>query len=156
MAEVAALGMLEVGTPRRQRDFYIGQRCANQNTRVGALSQMGQNQPLPVFGQRVGRAIRRQLHTAAPRTGLQQEVYLGIVAQRFIMADALHRRGQRLLIKDAALAEGHRQPEALLQDILQNFQLHLAHQLDVYLAQIIAPRHMQLRVLVLQRLQRLQ
>ena len=45
--------------------------------------------------------------------------------------------------------------EPLLQDRLQNFQLHLAHQLDVYLAQVVPPVDVQLRVLALQRLQRL-
>ena len=74
-------------------------------------------------------------------------MYLGIVAQRLIVADALHRPCQRLFIQNAALAERHGQPEPLLQDRLQNFQLHLA--------QVIPPVDVQLRVLALQRLQRL-
>ena len=82
-------------------------------------------------------------------------MYLGIVAQRLIVTDALHRPCQRLFIQNAALAERHGQPEPFLQDRLQNFQLHLAHQLDVYLAQVIPPVDVQLRVLALQRLQRL-
>ena len=72
------------------------------------------------------------------------------------MADALDSRRQRLLIQNAALAECYIQPEPLLQDILQNFQLHLTHQLDMHFAEVVPPVHMQLGVLVLQRLQCLQ
>ena len=156
LPKVPALGVLLMGAARRQRDPDIGQRCADQHARVGALGQMGQNQPLPVFGQRVGRAVCRQLDAAAPGRRLQQQMHLGIVAQRLIVADALDSRRQRLLIQNAALAECYIQPEPLLQDILQNFQLHLAHQLDMHFAEVVPPVHMQLGVLVLQRLQCLQ
>ena len=78
------------------------------------------------------------------------------MAQRFVMADALNCGGEGLLVQDAALAESDGQLEALLQNILQNFQLHFAHQLHMHLGQIGAPGYMQLRVLVLQGLQRFQ
>ena len=70
------------------------------------------------------------------------------------MADALDGSGEGLFVQNAALAEGDGQLEPLLQDVLQNFQLHFAHQLHMHLGQISAPGHMQLRVLVLQGLQR--
>ena len=123
---------------------------------MGALRQMGQHQPLPVFRQRVGRTVRRQLDAAAPGPRLQQQMHLGIVAQRLIVADALHRRGDGFLIQNAALAEGDLQPETAGQQCLQNFQLYLAHELDVHLGQVVPPGHMELRVFVLQRLQGLQ
>ena len=156
LAEVTALGVLLVGAACRQRDFYIGQRRADQHAGVGALGQVRQHQTLPVFCQAVRRAVRCQLHAAAARAGLQQQVHLGIMAQRFVMADALNCGGEGLLVQDAALAESDGQLEALLQNILQNFQLHFAHQLHMHLGQIGAPGHMQLRVLVLQGLQRFQ
>ena len=78
------------------------------------------------------------------------------MAQRLIVADALHRPGDRLFVQDAALAEGDRQPKTALQQPLQNFQLHFAHQLHMHLGQVVAPGHVQLRVLVLQRAQRAQ
>ena len=56
LAEVAALGVLEVRAPGCQRDFDIGQRRAGQHARVGALGQVGQDQPLPAAVQRVGAA----------------------------------------------------------------------------------------------------
>ena len=115
---------------------------------------MGQHQALPVFGQTIRRAVRCQLHAAAPEAGLQQQVHLGIMAQRLVVADALDGSGEGLFVQNAALAEGDGQLEPLLQDVLQNFQLHFAHQLDMHLGQIGAPGHMQLRVLVLQGLQR--
>ncbi len=102
-----------VGAARRQRDLYVGQRRTDQHAGVGALGKVGQNQPLPVFGQCVGRAVCRQLHAAAPRTGFQQQVDLGVMAQRLIVADALHSGGQGF-VEDTALAEGDVQPEAVL------------------------------------------
>ena len=114
LAEVAALGVLLVGAARRQRDLYVGQRRTNQHAGVGALGKVGQNQPLPVFGQCVGRAVCRQLYAAAPRTGFQQQVDLGVMAQRLIVADALHSGGQGFFVEDTALAESDVQPEAVL------------------------------------------
>ena len=117
--------------PGCQRDFYIGQRRTQQRAGVGALRQMGQNQPLPVFRQGVGRAVGSQLYAAAARRGFQQQMHLGVVAQRLVVTDALYGGGQRFFVQNAALAKGDCQPKALLQQVLQNFQLHLAHQPDV-------------------------
>ena len=156
LAEVAALGVLEVRVPGCQRDFDIGQRRACQHARVGALGQVGQDQPLPVAVQRVGAAGRGQLHAAAARGRLQQQVHLGIMAQRFIMAEALHRAGQRLFIQNAAFVKPSLDAETVLQYALQNFQLHFAHQLQVHFAQRFLPDDMQLRVFGFQRAQRAQ
>ena len=154
LAEVPALGVFLVGAACSERDLHIGQRRTDQHAGMGALGQMGQHQALPVFGQTIRRAVRRQLYAAAPEAGLQQQVHLGIMAQRLVVADALDGSGEGLFVQNAALAEGDGQLEPLLQDVLQNFQLHFAHQLDMHLGQIGAPGHMQLRVLVLQGLQR--
>ena len=154
LAEIPALGVFLVGAARRQRDLHIGQRRAGQHAGVGALGQMGQHEPLPIFAQRVGRAVGRQLDAAAPRGGFQQQMHLGVVAQRFVVADALHRGGQRFFVQNAALREGHFQAEAALQQRLQDLQLHFAHKLHVDFGQVVAPGDVQLRVLVLQRLQR--
>ena len=98
LAEVPALGVLQVGLACRQGDFYVGQRCTGQYTGMGALRQVGQDQPLPVFRQSVRLAVCRQLHAAAPGTRFQQQMYFGVMAQRLIMADALHRRGDGFFI----------------------------------------------------------
>ena len=98
LAEIPALGVFQVGAARRQRDLYVGQRCAGQHAGVGTLGQVGQHQPLPVFRQGIRRAVGGQLYTAAPGARFQQQVHFGIMAQRLIMADALHRCGDRFLI----------------------------------------------------------
>ena len=154
LAEVPALGVFEVGPPRRQCDFHIGQRRTRQNAGVAPLGQVGQNQPLPVAIQRVGAATAGQLHAAAPGSRLQQQMDLGIMAQRLVVPHALHGGREGLFVQNAALAKAHLQPEPAVQHALQNFQLNLAHELQMNLAQRVVPHHMELGVFLLQRAQR--
>ena len=98
LPEIPALGVLQVRPPRRQRDGHVGQRRAQQHAGMGALRKVGQNQPLPVLRQRVRRAVRRQLHAAAPGRRLQPQMHLGIVAQRLVMPHPRHRFGDAFLI----------------------------------------------------------
>ena len=56
-------------------------------------------------------------------------MHLGIVAQGLKMADAEHRRCDRLLIDNAALIEGHLYAEPVGDQTGQDLQLHLAHEL---------------------------
>ena len=107
LAEVAPLGVLLVGSAGQQGDLHVGEGGAGEHPRVVPLQQMGENQPLPVQVQLVGGAGGGQLHPAAPGTRLQQEMDLGIVAQRFEVTDALHRAGDGLPIQHPARAEVH-------------------------------------------------
>ena len=77
-------------------------------------------------------------------------MHLGIVAQRLVMAYALHGLGDGLLVQDAAGAKLYRQAKPLCQQAPQHFQLHLAHQLDMDLAQGLVPHHMELGFFLLQ------
>ena len=69
------------------------------------------------------------------------------------MAYTLHRLRDGLFIKDAAGAELHVQTKPLCQQAAQHFQLDLAHELDMDLAQRFVPYHMELRLLFLQPVQ---
>ena len=90
--------MLEVGPARNEGNFYIRQRCPDENTQVLFFFQMGQHQPLPVFVQHLFPAVGGKLHPAAGGQGFQLEVHLGIVAEGLVVAHALHRLGDGLLI----------------------------------------------------------
>ena len=136
--------MLQVRFAGKQGDFYIGQRCAGQNAKVLLFFQMGQHQTLPVFVQNLFPAIGSKLHPAAPGQRFQQQMHLRIVAQRLVVAYALHGLGDGFFIQNAARAKGYFQPEPLSQQAAQHFQLHLAHQLHMDLAQAFVPHHMEL------------
>ena len=114
---------------------------------------MGQYQPLPVFIQHLFPAVGGKLHPAAPGQRLQQQMHLGIVAQRLVMPYALHGLGDGLLIQNAARAKGYLQPEPLGQQAAQHLQLHLTHQLHMDLAQAFIPHYMKLRFFLLQPVQ---
>ena len=98
LPEVTALGVLEVGPARNEGNFYIRQRCPDENTQVLFFFQMGQHQPLPVFVQHFFPAVGGKLHPAAGGQGFQLEVHLGIVAEGLVVAHALHGLGDGLLI----------------------------------------------------------
>ena len=126
--------MLEVRFAGKQGDLYIGQRCAGQNAKVLLFFQMGQHQTLPVFVQNLFPAIGGKLHPAAPGQRFQQQMHLGIVAQRLVMSHTFHGLGDGLLIQNTARAKGYFQPEPLCQQAAQHFQLYLTHQLHMDLA----------------------
>ena len=107
--------MLKVRFAGEQSDLYIGQRCTDQNAKVLLFFQMGQHQPLPVFVQHLFPAVGGKLHPAAPGQRFQQQMHLGIVAQRLVVSYALHGLGDGLLIQNAARAKGYFQPEPLSQ-----------------------------------------
>ena len=154
LAEIPALGVLEMGFAGGQRDFYIGQRRARQHADMAALGQVGQNQPLPVSVQRVRPAGGGKLHAAAALPRLKQQVNLSIVAQGLVMPHALNRCTERFFVEDAALPEADLQPEPAVQHTLQDFQLNFPHQLQVNLPQRIVPDNVKLGVLLLERAQR--
>ena len=107
LAEVAALRVLDVRAAGQQCDLHIRQRCAGEHAAVALLGQMREDQALPVPVEHVLAAggVKRQARAALGR--LEQQVHLGIVAQRLKMAHALDRRRDRLLIEDAAGIDLH-------------------------------------------------
>ena len=98
LAEIAALGVLQVGPARNQGDFHVGEGGAGENPPVLLFFQVGNHQPLPVPGQHFFPAVDVVLDAAAGGQGLHLQVHLGIVAQGLIVAYPLHRLGNRFLI----------------------------------------------------------
>ena len=150
LPEIPALGVLLVGPSGDQRDLHIGDRGAGQYSLVGLFGQMGQDQPLPVQVQLIGGAVAFKSQPAAAGQRFHQQMHLGVVTQRLIVANALHRGGDGLLIKDAPRLKADGQPEAFHGHALQNLPLDLSHQPHPDLPLLLLPLQVELRVLLLQ------
>ena len=110
---------------------------------------MSENQPLPVQVQLVRRAGGGKAQPASPLPRLQQQVYLGIVAQGLEVAYPLHWARDRLPVNDGSSSEGHLHPEPLPDQTGHHLQLYLAHKSEMYLSQSLVPHHPELGVLLL-------
>ena len=58
-------------------------------------------------------------------------MHLSVMPQRLEMTDADHRLGDGLAVDDAALVKGHIHAEAFCNNAGEDFQLHLAHELQM-------------------------
>ena len=116
---------------------------------MGLLLQMGQDEPLPVAVEVRPRGRRRRTAARSPLPRLEQQVHLGVVAERLVVPDPLHRRGDRLPVEDAALPEADLHPEPFPDEAAQHLELHLAHELHMELLERLVPHDVQLRVLLL-------
>ncbi len=154
LAEITALRVLEMRAPRQQRDLDVGDRRAREHAQMLAFPEMLHDQPLPIAVEHILAAYGRIPHAAALGKRLQQHVGLRIVPQRLEMPHALDRRGDRLLIQDASRTERHVKPEPVVQHLLDDFQLHRAHQMHMRLLQPWLPDDVEQRVLVLKLPQR--
>ena len=139
LPEIAALGVLDVGTACQQRNLHVRDRRACQHPRMGAFLQMGQNQPLPVPVQHVLAAGAGKLQAAARLPRFQQQMHLRIMAQWLEMPDALHSVGDGLLVQDLAVRKLHVQAEPLRYQPFQDLYLHLAHDLHMDFRHIPLP-----------------
>ena len=98
LAEVAALGVLDVGAAGEDADAHISDGGASEHADMLLLHQVGEDEALPVQIQHVLTAQAAKDQPAAPGQRFQQQVYLGVVAQGLKVPYALHRRGDGLLI----------------------------------------------------------
>ena len=145
--------MFKMGAARNEGDLHVRQRRTGQHAKVLLFFQMGQHKALPVLVQHFFPAVGGKLHPAAAGQGFQLDMHLRIMAQRLVVAHALHRLRDGLLVQNAAGAELHVQAKALCQQTAQHFQLHLTHELHMDLAQSLVPYHMELRLLFFQPVQ---
>ena len=76
--------------------------------------------------------------------------------QRLKMPDTDHRRGNRLLVYDAAFVESNTYAKALCNQPGKHLKLHLAHEPQVDFTQPFVPYNAKLRVLLFQLAQVLQ
>ena len=153
LTEIPALGVLQVRLAAGQRDAHIGERRAGEHPSVGLLGQMGQDQPLPVAVEQILRAGRAEHKAAAGRARLQNEMHLGVVAQRLVVPHALHGGADGLFVKDAPGAEAHRKAEPPGDEVLQHLKLHRPHELQADAAVALVPADVELGILLLQRAQ---
>ena len=98
LAEVAALGVLHVGAAGEDADAHIGDGGAGEDADVLLLHQVGEDEPLPVQVQHVLTAQAAEDQPAALGQRFQQQVYLGVVAERLEVAHPFHRCGDGFLI----------------------------------------------------------
>ena len=150
LAEVAALGVLEVRSSGEQGDLHVRDLRANKDAAVPLLLQVCHDQALPVDCQHIGSAAVLKYKAAPRHTGLQQQMHLRIVAQRLKVPDAFHSPGYGLLVDDRRIAEIHAKPQTLPDHALKDLLLHLPHDLgcDLFFLLIIA--QMQGRILFFQ------
>ena len=139
-----------MGPPRQQGDVHVGQRRAGQHAPVLPFQHVGQDQPLPVDGQVVLRALGGHGDPAAPRPRGQKEVDLRVMAEGLVMAGPLHGVPDGFPVQHAPLREADLQAEAVLELAGQHFQLHLAHDLHLDAPQLGQPHHVELGVLLFQ------
>ena len=116
---------------------------------------MRQDQTLPVAVEYILRAARTELQTAPLRQRFQQQMHLGIMAQRLIMSHALDRLRDRFTIGHGAAVKADIIAEARCYLIRQNLKLHRAHELHIDRAAARIPFDMELRILRFERLQML-
>ena len=105
LAEVAALGVLNVRTALDQRDFHIGNLRPGQHAGMLPLQQMCEDQTLPVTVQHVLTACSKKLQTASRFSGFQKQVYFCIMTQRFKMAYTFYRLCDCFFIYDISCAK---------------------------------------------------
>ena len=150
LAEIPALGMLEMGSAGDQRDLHVRQRRAGEHPQMLLLRQMGQDEPLPVQIQVVLADRGGKLQPAARFPRLQQQMDLRIVAQRLEMAHPLHGGGDGLPVEDAPRAHGDLQIEPLPDQGYQHVRLQRPHELGLDLPQIGLPGDVEQGLLFLQ------
>ena len=98
--------------------LHIGDRRASQHAKMGFLAQMHENEPLPVAVEVVLTDLCSENKTFATLERLKNEMYLGIVAQRLIMANALDCVFDGLFIHNLAGADADIKVKAFFYDAL--------------------------------------
>ena len=106
--------MLLMSTSGSQRNLHIRNLRPGQHARMTPFRQMSQNQPLPVPIQLVLAAAACKSQTASRLAGLQDQMYLRIMAQGFEMTHSLHYIFDGFLVYNTACPKLHRNAKALL------------------------------------------
>ena len=148
LPEISAFRMFLMRPAGFQRDLHVRQRRAGQHAPVLLLLQMRERQTLPVPVQDVLAAVRRILHPRAAFPRLQEEMHLRIMPKRLEMPHPFNGIADSLFIYNVPASEGDQNAEPVFHHFLQDFCLHIPHELDVDLLLLFHPHHMKLRVLL--------
>ena len=143
LSEISALGVLWVRLARNEGDLHIGYRGARQHPNMSFFVQVSQNKPLPVLFGQILLAGGVENESAVAFCGLQQQMDLGVVAQRLKMPNALDGVFDRFLVDYVAHAEADLKAEPLRNNSLQHLKLYLAHQPELNTAVAFVPRDVQ-------------
>ena len=143
LAEIAALGVLEVGAARYQYHLGVGQQGSRQGAAVGLFIQVGEDEPLPVEIQNIlgQMGIEDQPRPRGER--LHEELYLGVMAEGLEMPDAYGAGGDPFLVEDAPLVHLAVHAEAVGNEPFQKIGLDVPHEAGLDLGQLGVPRQME-------------
>ena len=153
LPEVAALGVLEVRAAGEQRHPHVAERRARQHAAVLALQNVRADEALVGRGQVVHMAAGVEGDAAAPRAGGKEQVRLGIVPKRLVVAAAHGGRGDGLAVEHVGRQKARVKAEAVLQQPGEHLDLHRAHHPHGGAGVLRVPCHAQGGVLVLQKAQ---
>ena len=143
LAEVAALGVLEVRLAGKQREMHVRQRRTRQHALVDALKAVAADERLIIDGQIIHMALAVPVDAAAALAGLHEQMRLGIVAKRLVMPAAHHGFAHRFLVQNQRRQEGDFHVETVLQQLGEHLGLHRAHDLYGHMAVRRVPLHAQ-------------
>ena len=146
LTEISALGVLYVRPACHKGHLHVRKRGVCENSRESRGFQQRYDQPLPVLPQYVLGAVGGKYQSAALLKRLQQQMYLRIMAQRLIVTYAHSGSGDCLLVCYAAMVKIRINAESLRYQRAEYLQLNLAHEPQIYLAQLFVPYHMELGV----------
>ena len=93
--------------------------------------QMCEHQTLPVNGKLVRRTVTPELKSGPPRKRFEQQMHLCIMPKRLEMAHPFHTIINGFLIQNPACAKVQLVAKTLPHNTLQNFRLHIAHQMHM-------------------------
>ena len=153
LPEVAALGVLEVRAAGEQRHPHVAERRARQHAAVLALQDVRADQALVGRGQVVHMAAGVEGNAAAPRAGGKEQVRLGIVPKRLVVAAAHGGPGDGLAVEHVGRQKARVKAEAVHQQPGEHLDLHRAHHPHGGAGVLRVPCHAQGGVLVLKNAQ---
>ena len=136
-----------------EADLHIRKRRAGQNAEMRFFRKVCHYKALPIAVKLVQGTAAFKAQPRAALGRLDEQVHLGVMAQRLEMPDSVHRLRYGLLICNAARCYAHVKVKPLADKLGEHLGLHLAHYFHAYLAQALAPLDLQLRILVLELLE---
>ena len=134
-------------------DFHVGDRCSRHGAGMVSLHEVCHYQPLPVCVQLVAADFCVKGKAAAPGQWLQCQMNLGVMSERLVVTGTFYRFLYGFSVCDSSLSELYIKSEAPEDNLMQNLQLHLSHELYLYFPVCLVPGQIQLRVLLLKLLQ---
>ena len=139
LAEVSALGVLQMRSSCNERDLCICQRRADERAAVILFVKVREYQPLPIDVKRVLGQASVKYQPRALWLRLKQELNLGVVAERLEMSDADRSCGYLFLVNYLSRAKLDLDAEAVVDHSLEQIYLYLSHKQSLDLPRLVIP-----------------